>query len=206
MVDLPDTILTREIQFAMSNINDNNYLVNFLSSVFPMATSQRQRLLEENTTYDRAFNLAIIISRELEYAKIKNNLHQQTQSEINSMQRQHYLRTQIQTIQQELGEGSQEDVDRLLTKANEKKWPSAVQDIFRKEVNKLQRMNEQAPDYYIQYNYLQTMVDLPWGKTTTDNLNLKNARKVLDHDHYGLDKIKERILEHLAVLKMRGDM
>ena len=206
MSELSDNMLPREVLFALHNITDNNYMVNFLCSVFPMPYERRQELLEKNSMFDRAFALSICISRELEFAKIKNNLHLQTQSELNHMQRQHYLRTQIQAIQQELGESSQEDIDKLLAKANMKTWPDKVQDIFQKEINKLQRMNEQAPDYYIQYNYLQTLVDLPWGKTTRDNLNLRNARKVLDHDHYGLDKIKERILEHLAVLKMRGDM
>lgn len=206
IIEMRESILPREVHFAMANIDDQNYFVNFLCSVFNLEPSERQCLLEHDSMYERAYALAGSISRELEYAKIKNNLHQATQTELNNMQRQHYLRTQIQTIQQELGESSQEDVDKLLSKANQKQWPSSVMETFRKEINKLQRMNEQAPDYYIQYNYLQTMVDLPWGKTTKDNLNLKNARKVLDYDHYGLDKIKERILEHLAVLKVRGDM
>ncbi len=204
--ELPESSVPNEIQFAMDNINDPDYLVVFLCSACNMSLEQRQHLLEMNSMFDRAFAVASIISTELEYAKIRNNLHRQTQSEISNIQRQHYLRTQIQSIQHELGETGQEDIDALLAKANLKQWPAKVQETFRKEINKLQRMNEQSPDYYIQYNYLQTMVDLPWGKTTRDNLNLKQARKVLDNDHYGLDKIKDRILEHLAVLKMRGDM
>lgn len=206
LTELNESSVPREVHFALSNISDDNYLINFLCSIFAMQTYQRQDLLEMSSMYKRAFNLATIIGIELEYSKLRSNLHRQTQLELNNLQRQHYLRTQIQTIQQELGESSQEDVDKLLAKANLKQWSREVQDIFRKELNKLQRMNEQAPDYYIQYNYLQTMVDLPWGHVSKDNLNLKNARKVLDRDHYGLDKIKERILEHLAVLKMRGDM
>lgn len=204
--ELPESTVPNEIQFAMDNINDQDYLVVFLCSACNMSLEQRQRLLEMDSMFDRAFAVASILSTELEYAKIRNNLHRQTQSEISNIQRQHYLRTQIQSIQHELGETGQEDIDALLAKANLKQWTPKVQDTFRKEINKLQRMNEQSPDYYIQYNYLQTMVDLPWGKTTRDNLNLKQARKVLDNDHYGLDKIKDRILEHLAVLKMRGDM
>ncbi len=206
MTEMADSSLPRETQFAMSNITDNDYLINFLCSVFNMSTVMRQQLLEVSSMFSRAFQLATVISCELEYARLKSNLHRQTQTELNSLQRQHFLRTQIQTIQQELGESSQEDIDKILAKANQKQWPEKVQELFRKEVNKLQRMNEQGPDYFPQYNYLQTLVDLPWGKTSRDNLNLKNARRVLDHDHYGLDKIKERILEHLAVLKMRGDM
>ncbi len=206
LMELPESGLPREIQFAISNITDNNYLVNFLCSVFAMSPANRQELLEFHTIQGRGREFLSILSRELEFAKLRNMLHRQTNTELNNLQRQHYLRTQIQTIQQELGESSQEDVDKLLAKANLKQWSYAVQETFRKELNKLQRMNEQAPDYYIQYNYLQTMVDLPWGQTSPDSLNLKHARRVLDHDHYGLDKIKERILEHLAVLKMRGDM
>lgn len=206
LVEMGESSLPRELKFTLSNIEDNDFLINFLCTLVPMSLDRRQEMLEQNSMYDRGFKLISVLSSIIEFAKIKNDLHQATQTELSSMQRQHYLRTQIQAIQQELGESSQEDVDKLLAKANQKHWPDTVMETFRKEINKLQRMNEQAPDYYIQYNYLQTLVDLPWGKTTKDNLNLKNARKVLDYDHYGLDKIKERILEHLAVLKMRGDM
>ena len=206
LLELPENNLPRELQFAMGNISDNNYLVNFLCSVFNMETPIRQALLEMPSMFVRGHEFAGILSRELEFARMRNQLHRDTHVEINNLQRQHFLRTQIQTIQQQLGESSQEDVDKLLAKANLKHWPNPVQETFRKELNKLQRMNEQAPDYYIQYNYLQTMVDLPWGQTSRDCLNLKQARRVLDHDHYGLDKIKERIMEHLAVLKVRGDM
>lgn len=201
-----DNPLTGEIMFAMNNITDPNFLINYLSATFPMSVNSRQQLLEIRSIEQRGTQLATVISKCLAYTKVKSQMHQLTQVELTSLQRQQYLRTQIHSIQEELGESSQEDVDRLLKKANSKHWGSAVQDTFRKEVNKLQRMNEQSPDYYIQYNYLQTMVDLPWGYTTHDNLNLKNAQRVLDHDHYGLKKVKERILEHLAVLKMRGDM
>ncbi|MBP5716001.1 MAG: endopeptidase La, partial [Bacteroidales bacterium] len=125
---------------------------------------------------------------------------------INEQQRQAYLHNQIHTIQEALGESQQDDIDKLLARANTKHWSEAVGETFKKEINKLQRMQEQSPDYSTQYNYLQTMVDLPWGDMTNDNLDLKRAQRVLDHDHYGLEKVKQRILEHLAVLKMRGDM
>lgn len=204
--ECPDNGLSPEIMFALGNITDPSYLITYLSSVFPMSLSSRQYLLEELNIEDRGNKLATIISRCLAYTKVRAKMHQQTQVEINNMQRQHYLRTQIHAIQEELGESTQEDLDKLILKGNTKAWSKEIQEHFRRECNKLQRINEQSPDYYMQYNYLQTFVDLPWGFTTKDNLNLKNAQRVLDHDHFGLKKVKERILEYLAVLKMRGDM
>lgn len=201
-----DNLLPHEMMFALHNITDRNYLLNYLCASFPMSLRSRQKLLEERDSEQRGIQFATVVSSCLAYAKIKSQMQQQTQVELSNLQKQHYLRTQIHSIQEELGETSQEDVDKLMIKGTVKQWSREVHEVFRKEVNKLQRMNEQAPDYAIQFNYLQTMVDLPWGYTTRDNLNLKNAQRVLDRDHYGLKKIKERILEHLAVLKMRGDM
>ena len=203
---LIDSNLPGEVGFAIQNFKDNAFLINFLCSIFPMAVKRRQALLELTDMYERAMHLSSIINQELQFARLKSQLHEQTQANINEQQRQAYLHTQIHTIQEALGEGQQNDVDKLLQRANEKHWSEAVQETFRKEVNKLQRMQEQSPDYSIQYTYLQTMVDLPWGELTEDNHDLKRAQKVLDQDHYGLEKVKERILEHLAVLKMRGDM
>ena len=203
---LIDSNLPGEVGFAIQNFKDNAFLINFLCSIFPMAVKRRQALLELTDMYERAMHLSSIINQELQFARLKSQLHEQTQANINEQQRQAYLHTQIHTIQEALGEGQQNDVDKLLQRANEKHWSEAVQETFRKEVNKLQRMQEQSPDYSIQYTYLQTMVDLPWGELTEDNHDLKRAQRVLDQDHYGLEKVKERILEHLAVLKMRGDM
>lgn len=204
--ECPDNPMPGEIRFAIHNISDSNFLITYLSAVFPMSVLNRQSLLELRDFEARSERLATIISKCLAYTRVKSQMHKQTQVELSNLQRQQYLRTQIHTIQNELGETSQEDVDRILAKANAKRWSTKVQEQFRKEINKLQRINEQSPDYAIQYNYLQTLVELPWGETTRDNMNLKNAQRVLDHDHYGLQKVKERILEHLAVLKMRGDM
>lgn len=204
--ECPDNPLTNDILFAISNIQDPNFLVNFLSATFPMSLSSRQCLLETREVMERGEELASIVSQCLAYSRVKQQIHQSTQVELSNMQRQTFLRTQIHSIQEELGETNQDDVEKLLAKANQKRLPSAVQEVFRREVNKLQRIHEQAPDYYIQYNYLQTLVDMPWGQKTADCHNLKYAQRVLDRDHYGLQKVKERILEHLAVLKMRGDM
>lgn len=201
-----DDILPHEILFSINNINDFNYLINYICACFPLSTQHRQILLEISDINERLVALGQMVSTQLEYSRIKNKMQQLTHSELNNQQRQHYLRTQIKAIQEELGESVTEDVDKLLSKANTKNWKSSVQEFFLKEINKLQRMNEQSPDYAIMHNYLNVIVDLPWGKTTKDNLNLKNAQRVLDHDHFGLEKVKERILEHLAVIKMRGDM
>jgi len=201
-----DNNLPPEINFAMANFPDQNYLSTFLCSSFPMSSEQRQELLGITTILDRLKKLSSIINQDLQFALLKSKLHQETQTDISELQRQHYLHAQIHTIQEELGESAQDDIDKLIEQANNKHWPVSVMETFRKEVNKLQRMNEQSPDYSIQFTYLRNMVDLPWGKTSKDNMSLQNAKRVLDQDHYGLEKVKERILEHLAVLKLRGDM
>ncbi len=203
---LIDNNLPGEVSFAIKNFRDNTFLINFLCSVFPMKVSRRQALLEHVDMYERAVHLAGVINQELQFAQLKSKLHEQTQANINEQQRQAYLHNQIHTIQEALGESQQDDIDNLLMRANKKHWGQQVQDTFKKEINKLQRMQEQSPDYSMQFNYLQTMVDLPWGELTSDSHDMKRAKRVLDQDHYGLEKVKERILEHLAVLKMRGDM
>lgn len=202
----PDNPLNGEIIFATQNINDVNYLVAYLCASFPMSIQMRQELLEIRNLEERGIKLAQVISRCLAYTKVKAQVHRDTQVEISNYQRQAYLRTQIHTIQEELGESSRKDIEELENTARYKNWSYDVYRLFQKELTKLKRTNEQSPEFAIQYNYLQTMVDLPWGMTTQDNLSLKNAQRVLDHDHFGMKKIKERILEHLAVLKMRGDM
>lgn len=203
---LQDNNLPPEINFVLKHIKDNNFIINFLSSIFPMSLMSRQELLDIQDIFARSVQLLRMINTEFQYAKIKSGLHERTQANINEQQRQAYLHAQIHTIQESLGEGQRDEVDRLLAKANSKKWSRAVQEQFRKEINKLQRMSEQSPDYSIQLSYLQTMLDLPWGELTKDSNDLKRAQRILDQDHYGLEKVKERILEHLAVLKMRGDM
>jgi ATP-dependent Lon protease len=205
--NLKDCTLPPDIVFVLQNIkNDNNYLVNFLASVFPMSVLRRQELLEFTNVYDRAVALASTINRELQFAQIRSNIHERTQANITEQQRQAYLHNQIHTLQEALGETQHEDVDKLRKKARTKRWPKKVHAIFEKEVAKLERLSDQSPDYAVQYNYLQTLVDLPWGEVTYDNLDLRRARRILNHDHYGLEKVKERILEHLAVLTLRGGM
>lgn len=201
-----ENALPPEINFALSNFNDPCYLTAFLSSSFPMSLKERQSLIEEFDYFERAKLLSSIVNREMQFAQIKSKLQHETMQEISETQRKHFLYTQIQTIKDELGEGNQDDIDKLLSVANSKNMPASALEVFKKEINKLQKMNEQSPDYSMQHTYLRTFVDLPWGKLTKDNMNLQNAKKVLDQDHFGLEKVKERILEHLAVLKLRGDM
>jgi ATP-dependent Lon protease len=201
MEDVPN-----ELIFAINNIHDDIYLVNFLCSVFPMMPSNRQELLEEVNVFERAMKLCEFINTRVQFLTIKSEITKQTQNALSEQQRQFFLHTQLQAIQEELGESSDNDFSSLRDAAAKKQWPLNVKELFAKEIAKLQRTNEQSPDYSVQYNYLRTLVDLPWGKCTTDNLNLAHAQRVLDRDHYGLEKVKERILEHLAVLKLRGDM
>jgi ATP-dependent Lon protease len=201
MEDIPN-----ELIFAINNIHDDIYLVNFLCSVFPMMPSNRQELLEEVNVFERAMKLCEFINTRVQFLTIKSEITKQTQNALSEQQRQFFLHTQLQAIQEELGESSDNDFSSLRDAAAKKQWPLNVKELFAKEIAKLQRTNEQSPDYSVQYNYLRTLVDLPWGKCTTDNLNLAHAQRVLDRDHYGLEKVKERILEHLAVLKLRGDM
>ena len=201
-----DNNLPNEVMFAIQNFSDRTFLINFLCSTFPMPIASRQSLLEVADMYQRTLLLTKVIKNDLEYAQIKSYLHERTQASISEQQKQIYLQNQLHSIQEALGEGAQEDIEKLLDRAKTKLWPEAVGKAFRKEINKLQRMSEQSSDYSPQYNYLQTMVDLPWGYFTEQSLNMARAKRILDRDHYGLEKVKERIMEHLAVLKMRGDM
>lgn len=201
-----ESSLPGEINFALSNFPEPSFLTTFLSTTFPMKRKERQSLLEEVDLFERAKKLASVISTAKEFVMLRNQIHQETMRDITEMQKKHFLYTEMQNIKQELGDSPIDDVDKLIAMANRKDMSDSAREIFMKEVNKLQRMNEQSPDYSIQYNYLRTVAELPWGKKTKDNLSLQNAKRVLDQDHFGLEKVKERILEHLAVLKLRGDM
>lgn len=200
-------MLPTEFNFALSNIKDHFFLVNFFSSNFPMDPHHHQSLLNESDLYEQALLLARKLNRALGYARIQNQINEKTQSTISDWQRKHYLREQINTLQNELGDSDKKEADALYVKLLDKPYvPANVRELFKKERARLARMNEQAPEYSMQFTYLQTFVDMPWGTLSQDNLDLHRAQRVLDHDHYGLEKVKERILEHLAVLKMRGDM
>ena len=173
----------------------------------PMGVNQRkQALLSEDSIKERGFKLYAELSRETQFQEIKARIQSRTREDISQQQREHFLQQQIKTIQEELGETQDQDISELVEKAASKNWSQEVAAVFDKEVRKLQRLYPQTPDFSVQFNYLETFVELPWNEYTEDNFDLKNAKKQLDKDHYGLEKVKERIIEHLAVLKLRGDM
>lgn len=198
---------SRELMFALRNIENSHYLINFLCSNIPLNTQQKQDLLNIDSVKQRAFSLYTALSKEAQLIEIKASIQSRTREDLNQQQREHFLQQQIKTIQDELGGSVQEqDIQELKEKASKKKWDASVAAIFEKELRKLERLYPQSPDFSVQYNYLETLTDLPWNEFTKDNFNLKHAQKQLDKDHYGLKKVKDRILEHLAVLKLRGDL
>lgn len=198
---------SRELMFALRNIENSHYLINFLCSNIPLNTQQKQDLLNIDSVKQRAFSLYTALSKEAQLIEIKASIQSRTREDLTQQQREHFLQQQIKTIQDELGGSVQEqDIQELKEKASKKKWDASVAAIFEKELRKLERLYPQSPDFSVQYNYLETLTDLPWNEFTKDNFNLKHAQKQLDKDHYGLEKVKDRILEHLAVLKLRGDL
>ena len=196
-----------EASFAVNNIDDTPTLVNFLCANIKMPHDEKLALLKENSIKERAFRLMTVLDRELQLVELNERIRSKTHRDIDQQQREYYLQQQIKNIQEELGGNVQDqDAKELRDKADLKMWSRETDEIFNRELMKLSRINPQSPDYHVQLNYLQMFVSLPWGEHTSDNLDMENARKVLDRDHYGLEKVKERILEHLAVIKMRGDL
>lgn len=193
--------------FAIKNISSPMFLVDFICTNLPLKKDEKIELLQINSLRERTYRLLEILNREVQLAEIKESIQLRAREDIDQQQREYFLQQQIKTIQDELGGGTQEqEIEEMRKKANFVKWSKEVRDAFLKEVDKLERTHPQSPDYSVQLNYLQTMLSLPWGIYSTDNLNLSNAEKTLNKDHYGLEKVKERILEHLAVLKLKGDM
>lgn len=201
------SVIPPNIELAMKNFINGRLLINFVASNLKLDVKDKYSILIGSSYTDRAYSLLKILSREVEFAKIHYKINKRTSMELDQQQKEYYLQQQIKVIQEELGGNVQDqDAIALRKKAEEKKWSKETEEVFTKELAKLERINPQTPDYHVQLNYLQLFVSLPWGKCTTDNLDMTRARKVLDRDHYGLDKVKERILEHLAVIKMRGDL
>ncbi|MFA6712527.1 MAG: endopeptidase La [Bacteroidales bacterium] len=200
--------LPQEAGFAIKNIEGNEFLINFIASSIEIDnTLDKVDLLYENSLKDRALKLLELLNKQIEILKIKEDIQQKVKSDIDQQQREYYLNNQLKTIQEELGMNSdQEDFSELRKKAKDKKWPNYAAEAFEKELQKLERTNPSSPDFNIQMSYVQFMIDLPWNEYTEDNLDLKNAQKVLDEDHFGLETVKERIIEYLAVLKLKGDM
>ena len=197
----------RDLIFSIKNNNNVLYLVNFSCSNIPSGAAEKQELLLIGDLKDRAYRLLFILNREYQLVELKAAIQMKTHEDINQQQKEYFLQQQIKTIQEELG-GNINDLEirELRAKASKKKWSAEVAEIFDKELRKLERLHPQSPDYSIQTQYVQSIVNLPWNEYSKDNFNLPHAQKVLDRDHYGLEKVKERIIEHLAVLKLKGDM
>ena len=201
------SLAPRDAANALKGIDNFEFLVNFIATTIDVENfMDKVELLQYGDLRVRAMKLLGVLDTQVELQKIKQEINQKVKSEIDQQQREYFLNNQLKTIQEELGMDDVEEFAQLRARAEEKLWPAAVQAIFDKEIAKLERYNPSSPDYSIQYNYIQFMLDLPWGEISEDNLDLKNAQKVLDEDHYGLERVKERIIEYLAVLKLKGDM
>lgn len=197
----------KELLQKLKADSSSSLLVNYICTNLPIPATEKQTLLEIENETDRAYRLLVILNRETQMMEMKMNIQMKTREELNQQQKEYFLQQQIKTIQDELGGNPQQaDIDEFRELAAKKKWSKEVAEAVDKELAKLERLHPQSPDYSIQYTYIQTVLDLPWQEYTKDNFNLKNAQKVLDQDHFGLEKVKERIIEHLAVLKLKGDL
>ena len=200
-------MLPSEASFAIKNIKSNSFLVNFISSNMDLTVAQKQVILEKDNLKERALLALKNLNKELQKLQLRNDIQSKTREDLDQQQREYYLHQQLKTIQEELGGASNdEELEEMRTKAKTKKWNKEVGLTFEKELNRLKRMNPQAAEYGVQRSYLELLLELPWGIYSEDKFDLKQATKVLDRDHFGLEKVKERIIEHLAVLKLRGDM
>ncbi len=199
--------ISPEATFAIKNIENSFYLINFICSNTDIKMQDKQKLLEADSMRDRGYMLLQYLVEEIQMLELKTELQMKVKSDLEQQQREYLLHQQMKKIQDELGVNPLEkEIEEFKKKADQKKWSQDVRKIFDRELDKLYRLNPAAAEYSVQVNYIQTLLDLPWGEYTEDNLDLANARKVLDDDHYGLEEVKERILEHLAVLKLKGDM
>ncbi|UMB60970.1 endopeptidase La [Lutibacter sp. A80] len=199
--------LPSEASFAIKNIESKPFLINFVSSNMNLKVSEKQELLETENLKERALLTLKKMDEELQRLELRNVIQSKTRSDMDQQQREYYLHQQLKTIQEELGGVSyDEELDEMREKAKSKKWSKEVKETFEKELGRLQRMNPQVAEYSVQRNYLDLLLDLPWNEYSKDKFDLKRAQKILDRDHFGLEKVKERIIEHLAVLKLKGDM
>lgn len=200
-------IMSPELAFAIRNIDNPFFLINYICVNFGINVKEKQHLLELDEVLERGYQLLELLNKESQLLELKLSIQNKAKEGIDQQQREYFLQQQMRTIQNELNGGSPEDeTASFRERAKEKKWNDAVAKAFEKELKKLERTSQHSPDYSTQLNYVETMLNLPWGDYTKDNFNLKNAKKVLDKDHFGMETVKERILEHLAVLKLKGDM
>ena len=198
--------MPKEAAFAIKNIDSKRGIINFICSNMELADEDRQALLEAPGLLARARKLLEILIREQQLAELKNEIQEKVKQEIDKQQRDYYLQQQMRTIQEELGDTNDADLERLEEAASKKKWPEEVAKLFKKELQKLERINPAVAEYTVQITYLELLLELPWEEYTEDNLDLKAARAQLDRDHFGLEEVKDRILEHLAVIKLKGDL
>lgn len=199
--------LPNETSIVLKNIEHQSFLVHFISSNISAKLQEKQRLLEEDDVKSRAEKLLQLLQAELQLLELKNEITNKTKADIDKQQREYFLQQQLKSIREELGgEPNDREIKDLQKRAEEVKMTEEARELFRKNIEKLERMHPSTPDYSVIYNHLDLMLDLPWGTYTEDNYDLRRAQKILDHDHYGMDKIKDRILEYLAVLKLKGDM
>ena len=196
-----------EASFAIKNIESNSFLINFVSSNMSVSVAEKQKLLEINDLHQRALQTLKHMNVEFQRLELKNDIQSKVQHDMSQQQREYFLQQQMKTIQEELGGVSyEEEIEAMKSKAETKLWDDKTKAHFEKEIGKLQRMNPQVAEYSIQRNYLDLYLDLPWNHFSVDNLDLKHAQKILDRDHFGLEEVKKRIIEYLAVLKLRNDM
>lgn len=196
-----------EATFAIKNIESQSFLINFVSSNMNLSVEEKQNLLQMNVLKERALETLRYMNVEFQKLELKNDIQSKVRFDLDQQQREYFLHQQMKTIQEELGGVSNEqEFEEMRTRSKSKKWNEKAQKHFEKEFSKLQRMNPQAPDFGIQRNYLELILDLPWNEFSTDKFDLKNAQKILDRDHFGLEDVKKRMIEHLAVLKLRNDM
>jgi len=196
-----------EAAIAIKNIKNSSFVINFVSSNMNIGLTEKQSLLEEVDLKKRAILVLELLTKELQMLEMKNKIQSKVQTDLDKQQREYYLNQQMKAIQEELGgSGSQKEIDEMRKQASKKKWNKEIANAFDKELRKLQRMNPSMSDYAVQRSYIELILDLPWDEVTTDSFDLKQARDILDRDHFGLEKVKERIIEHLAVLKLKGDM
>jgi ATP-dependent Lon protease len=199
--------IPQEAQMALDNIQSTSFLIHFLSSNLNVEVSEKQKILETSNIIDRGTLLLQYMLKEIQMLEIKNEIHKKVHTDIDQQQRDYFLRQQIKVLQDELGyDGPDKEIEKLRKRGAEKKWPKNAGDHFNKELDKLQRMNPQAAEFPVSMNYVELMLDLPWDEFTKDDFDLKRAAKILDKDHFGLEKVKNRILEYLAVLKLKQDM
>jgi len=199
--------IPKEATFAIKNIDNNRGLINFICSNLDLSDTDRQHLLEAPGLLARSRRLLEILAREQQLVELKSEIQSKVKRDLDQQQKEYFLQQQIRTIQEELGgEGPENDLSELREKAKTKKWSKEVAEIFAKELGKLERLNPSVAEYTVQLGHLQLMLELPWNECTRDNLDLERARKHLDNDHFGLEEVKERILEHLAVIKLKGDL